>query len=189
MSAFEYFSVALSFVLGLGLTRLLLGALYVFRARGRQTVHWVPVVWAASIFLFQIQYWWAVFELNTLIEVWTHGVFATLLGMTLLLFVAGALILPASDDQAKDDLFEYFREDGRWALIALSAYGAASIWTNWYLFDTSPLTWFGAVVAAFVVLPIAGFFSSKGRFLSGLTIAFFLLIAWAYLALAPSAYQ
>ncbi len=69
MSAFEYFSVALSFVLGLGLTRLLLGALYVFRARERQRVHWIPILWAASIFLFQIQYWWAVFELRVLIEV------------------------------------------------------------------------------------------------------------------------
>ena len=189
MTAFEYFSVALSFVLGLGITRLLLGALYVFRARGRQTVHWVPVVWAATIFLFQIQYWWAVFELNTLVEIWTHGVFATLLGMTLLLFVAGALILPASDDQAKEDLFEYFREDGRWALIALSAYAAASIWTNWYLFDTSPLSWVGGLVATFVIVPVAAFFLSRGPLLSVLTVFCFALILWAYLELAPAAYQ
>ena len=189
MSAFEYFSVALSFVLGLGLTRLLLGALYVFRARERQRVHWIPILWAASIFLFQIQYWWAVFELRVLIEVWTHGVFITLVALALLLFVAGALVLPASDDHAKDDLMEYFHEDGRWALLAMTAYAALSLWANWYLFGVSPMTWVGLMVIAFGLVSFTAFAASNRRVLSAFTVAFLALSVWAYLVLAPGAYQ
>ena len=189
MTAFEYFSVALSFVLGLGLTRLLLGALYVFRVRERQTVHWIPVLWAASIFLFQIQYWWAIFELKDLVVAWTHGVFVTLLVLALLLFVAGALVLPASDDHAKDDLHEYFQEDGRWALLAISAYAGLSLWANWYRFFVSPMTWVGAMVIVVGIVPIAAFVASDRRVQGALTVAFLGLSVWAYLVLAPAEYQ
>ena len=95
--AFEFISVALSFVLGLGLTRLLLAAVNVFRSRRRLKFDWIPLTWAAVIFLFQIQYWWAIFELSGLVENWTLLQFVTLLVMAMLLFVAGALVLPTAE--------------------------------------------------------------------------------------------
>ncbi len=188
MTSFEYFSVALSFVLGLGVTRLLLGAVGVFRARRRQRVHWIPLVWAMSIFLFQIQYWWAGFELNALMENWTHGAFATLLSSAVLLFIAGALILPASADQERTTLFEYFEQDGRWALIAIAAYAALSIWANWLLFKTSPISKVGAIIWIIGLTALAAFLVTNRRVLQMLTIGFFLIAIWTYLFFAPAAY-
>jgi hypothetical protein len=188
MTSFEFFSVALSFVLGLGVTRLLLGGLGVFRARRRQTVHWIPIVWAVSIFLFQIQFWWALFELNGLIEIWTHGVFATLLSAAILLFISGALILPALGDQQQESLFDNFHKDGRWALLALTAYSALSIWANWFLFETSPLSATGALVVVYGGLALASFMSSNQRVLGILTVGHLIAAIYAYFALAPATY-
>jgi hypothetical protein len=188
MTSFEYFSVALSFVLGLGVTRLLLGGVGVFRARRRQRVHWIPIVWAMSIFLAQIQYWWAVFELKELIEIWTHGAFATLLSLAVLLFIAGALILPASTNQERATLIEYFEQDGRWALLAVTAYAALSMWANWFLFQTSPISDVGAIVSIYGLTALAAFLVTNRRILPILTIGFFLIAVWTYLFLAPAAY-
>jgi hypothetical protein len=188
MTSFEYFSIALSFVLGLGVTRLLLGGVGVFRARRRQRVHWIPIVWAVSIFLFQIQYWWAGFELKELIETWTHGAFATLLSLAVLLFIAGALILPASANEERKTLFEYFEQDGRWALLALAAYAALAMWANWFLFQTSPISQFGAIVWIYGLTALAAFLVTNRRILQILTIGFLIIAMWAYLFFAPAAY-
>ena len=189
MSTFEYFSVALTFVLGLGLARLLLGGLYVFRNRHRHAIDWIPVAWAAVVFLLQIQFWWGIFQLNALIDVWSQRVFLTFLALTLLLFVAGALILPSSDDHAGDGLSEYFQENGRWALVAMSAYAAGTVAANWYLFGVSPLNPAGLAIAAFAVLPIAAFHAPSRRVRGGLTLAFLIFAIWAYVAMAPGAYR
>ncbi len=188
MTSFEYFSVALSFVLGLGVTRLLLGGLGVFRARRRQRIHWIPIVWAVSIFLFQIQFWWGIYELNELVKTWTHGAFATLLLAAILLFVAGALILPVSANEERESLFEYFERDGRWALLAIACYAALSIWVNWYLFQVSPISKIAAIVWIFGLTALAAFLTKNRRILQTLTVGFLPITLWAYLALAPAAY-
>ena len=188
MTAFEFFSIALAFVLGLGLAQLLLGGLYVFRARWRQKVDWIPVTFAVTIFIFQIQFWWAIFELNELLESWTHGGFVTLLGSALLLFIAGALILPTSAEQERANLFEYFDQDGRWALLAITGECALSMWGNWFLFKASPFSTTGAIVVALGLISLAAFLSSSRRVLGALAIAMLVMTLWAYLILAPAEY-
>ena len=188
MTAFEFFSVALSFVLGLGLTRLLLGGLHTFRARRRQKPHWIPITWAVSIFIYQVQYWWAIFELNSLIDAWTHGRFVTLLSLAMLLFVAGALILPTSANDEQDALIDYFDDDGRWALLALTAYSALALWANWYLFAAPPLSATGLFVIAFSLISLTAFLTSDRRILGVLTVTYLLMAIGSYFALAPSEY-
>ena len=188
MSAFEYFSVAFSFVLGLGVTRLLLGFVNVFRMREQLETHWIPLVWGASVFVYQIQFWWAGFELNNALTHWTHIAFITLLSHTLLLFVAGALVLPIHAQSEHDRLLDYFDREGRWSILALAIYAALSFWTNWSLFGTSPLSRVGAIVGLIFVLAVAGFFA-KARWLQGaLAIAFLATAIVAYVALTPAQY-
>lgn len=188
MSAFEYFSVALSFVLGLGVTRLLLGGVHVFRARRRQRVHWIPLVWAAGIFVYQIQFWWALFELNEVLAAWTHIAFVTLMAHALLLFVAGALVLPTTDSHERESLIGYFEGDGHWALLAIAVYTALSYWTNWALFGTSPLSSIGLIVAVSFVLPLGGFFVSNRTVNGALAAAYLVFVIYAYVVLAPAQY-
>lgn len=188
MSTFEFFSVALTFVLGLGVARLLVGGLYVFRNRRRYASDWVPVAWAAIIFLLQIQYWWSIFELEALVEIWTQQIFLTLLTLTLLLFVAGALVLPSSDEHALDDLTDYFQENGRWAMVAVSVYSVGTVIANWLLFGASPFSVAGLAVVGAALLPIAAFVAPSRSVRAGQTVAFVIIVAWAYVAMAPGAY-
>ena len=60
MSNFPIVATVLSMVLGLSVTRLLLGALTVFRIRRNAAPDWVALVWAVMLFTHQMDFWWAV---------------------------------------------------------------------------------------------------------------------------------
>ena len=117
MTHFEFVTVALSLVLGLALALLLTSCLAVFRARREIRIDWLPLVWAAYIFVSQIQYWWATFGLSGLESI-SGIVFGLMLFMAVLLFVAGGLVLPPDPERSAVDLSEYFEADGRWGVLA-----------------------------------------------------------------------
>jgi len=188
MTSFEFFSVALSLVLGLGITQLLLGALRVFWARGRQKVQWIPLIWAAAFFLWQIQYWWALFELHALMENWTQAAFLILLASAILLFISGALTLPASESQERDELLTYFRSDGKWALPAGTAYCALSLWVNSLLYGAPLFNVGSTVVLALGALALTAFFAVRTRALGAISFVFFCLTIYTFLTFAPTKY-
>ena len=97
MTPFEFVTVAVSFILGLGVTQLLSAAVATFRARHRLHLEWLPLLWALSIFLWMFQFWRAIDELASIFDSWTTSRFVTVLSMAMLLFTAGALVLPAYD--------------------------------------------------------------------------------------------
>lgn len=188
MSAFEFITVALSFVLGLGITRILLGAVFVFRTRRTFALHWMPVVWAVSVFLTQIQFWWAIFELSYLIESWTAAHFVTLLLLALVLFVAGALVLPSSHDPEADNLLDYFDQTGRWALLFLSGSSILGLWANWYLFETSPVSILGGLLALMAAIAL-GCLATRNRLLQGaISVAYLGLAIVTMVEASPAAY-
>ena len=188
MSTFEYLSVALSLILGLGVTHLLLGILRVFGARHRQRIDWIPITWAAGIFLLQIQFWWSTFELVELLETWTQVTFSILLAHVIMLFVAGALILPTSIDQERETLQEHFRQDGRWALPALAIYSAIALLNNRLYFGASFTNISQILIVIYGVMVMVAFFSTKRWLLSAITIAQASISVFVYLYFAASAY-
>lgn len=188
MSAFEFITVALSFVLGLGITRILLGTIFVFRFRRLFSPHWIPLVWAVSVFLTQIQFWWAIFELSYLIETWTALHFVTLLLLALMLFVAGALVLPASYEHGADSLLGYFDQTGRWALLFLIGGALTALWANWYLFASSPISTVGALMVSASLLALA-YLATRNRLVQGtVTIGYLTLTIITAIEASPAAY-
>lgn len=139
MDSFRWISVLLSMVIGLGITRLLSSAVAVFRSRGYAHLDWVPIAWSASIFLWLIQYWWALIELAGMHETWLLVEFLGLLGLALVLFVSAALILPSSELKKGDSLAASFKRDGRWALVLLTTYFWFTPVANWHFWGISPL--------------------------------------------------
>lgn len=136
MTAFEFLSVALSFVLGLAVTLVMTSLLAAFRARGESKFHGLSFVWAGFVLVYQFQYWWAIYELAA-VPVWTVGTFGMLLLLAVILFLAGGLILPTGHSTYPRDLGEYFRRDGRWGVFALATYSVVGTGGNVLLFDTA----------------------------------------------------
>ena len=159
---FRWIAVVLSILLGLGVTRLLTALVGLFRARHHAKLDAVPLVWAGCLFLWQLQFWWAIVELPSLVPTWTIFEFLVLVALALLLFVAGALLLPDSLG-VDESLRASFERDGRWGLVALSAYFALAIGANAFVWGASPWSWTGALNAALGVLSLVAALTRSRR--------------------------
>ena len=189
MTAFEYVTAVLLLILGLGVTRLLGAMVEAVRVRERIQLHWIPLVWAVIIFLWQIQFLWAAFELNRLVDTWTAGKFIFMVGLALLLFVSGALVLPRDPASELTNGLETFRQDGRWALVFLSIYFGAAFFANYILFGLTLLHPLNIFVLSLGLILIVGFFTKRRKALIAVTVLFGTLSIVGLVLLSPPAYQ
>jgi len=188
VNSFRWIWIAPSIILGLGLTRLLSAVVAAFRSRGHATLDWVPFGWAGCIFVWQVQYLWAVIELPNLVQTWTLLEFLMLLGLSLLLFVAAALVLPPTELAPGESLTESFRRDGRWALLCLSGWACNAIVVNWYLFDIALLSHPTALLTVEAALPLAFLAIPSRRAREGITLLGVATTLWVAWALSPKSY-
>lgn len=188
MDSFRWIAVALSMILGLGITRLLASFVAAFRSRRHSSLDWIPLVWAFCIFIFQLQFWWAIMELPSLVQVWTLGSFLSLVGLTLLLFISAALILPPDELQEQETLQAEFQADGRWALIALSMYFVLALFVDWLLWDMTPGTHGTSTLLPLIVLPLLFLLCHSRRAQVVVTLAYLALGVWSSLSMSPAYY-
>jgi hypothetical protein len=168
--SFRYISSILAMVLGLGLTRMLVGLVSMFRSRDRARLDWVPVAWAFCIFVTDLQYWWAVNNLPPGVISWTFELFVALVVFTMLLFVSAALLLPPAEMEEGGDLRVFFDREGRWSLLFLSAYFLLTIAINAVYFGVSILRPWTALEVAMFALTLSSFFARSRAVLVLLTM-------------------
>ena len=95
MSTFEYLSVLLSIIIGVGITHLIMGlGRLISRSDGRK-IYWVHLAWTLNIILFFVVFWWWAFNLRILGE-WSFIPYLVILLEPSLLCLAGAILHPTS---------------------------------------------------------------------------------------------
>ena len=190
MTIFELITLTLSIVLGLSMSHLLWSAMALVRARRETHLHWLPLAWAAVVFLAQVQYWFAAMSVDAVIDSWTWAWYLHMLFQALLLFSSSALVLPSESQRGSGALLDDFNEDGRLGLIPFGAYFLLWIPTN-HALDGA---WFhGGNVANVVIASAAAVgFVWKGRgpqaaaVLVALgTFVWGMLFQWAELTMTP----
>jgi hypothetical protein len=152
MQTLQWISVIMAMVLGLGVTRLLTALVAIFKTRRRITIDWVPVAWAGALFLTQLQFWWALGDLAAIKSSFPYLHFLGLVTLPLMLFLTAALLLPSGEEALS--LRSYFEEDGKWALVSLSAFFAGALVVNWQLFQATPFALWGLIDVALIALPL-----------------------------------
>lgn len=161
MQEFRWISVVMAMILGLGVTRLLTGLIAVFRSRLRAEIDWLPVAWAVSIFMTQLQFWWGMNKDAVVIARWTFMEFTAAATLPMMLFVTAALLLPPNEMGKGDSLRRFFQVEGRFALVALALYNAMTIGANVILFGASPFALWALADVPMIVLPLLAFFAAR----------------------------
>ena len=186
MDTFRWMSTVFSMILGLGVARILLAGIALFRARGTIRIDWLPCVWAAFIFLQQITFWWSIEELTTTVPHWTFANFLLLVSLVLTLFLAAASILP-SEGFGSGNLRDFFERDGRWGLLALAAFNAIAIALNVLFWRASILSPGEMLNLVLVVLPLA-VFAGPRRLQVAATLAYAPFGIYSMTQLVPMSY-
>ena len=120
MSDFEFVSIILSIVVGLGITRILGSLAGALRHRSTLRSHWVTMVWAVDLLLWQVLYWLGTVNSYRQASVFTIPGFATLLAGAVAFYFAASLILPEEID-SETDLARHFASIRRPFYLVLAA--------------------------------------------------------------------
>ncbi|HEU5208007.1 MAG TPA: hypothetical protein VFU06_01245 [Longimicrobiales bacterium] len=187
MSEFEYLSVLISIVLGLGLSHVMATAAQLVRYRSAVRFYLPALLMLVLLFLIHIQIWWAVFELRTVPE-WSFIDFALLLALPTIAFMVSVLLSPDFDREEIVDLRARYYEHRRWfyglfALLPLASLAQERAIRGFIQLDADP-----AFRLAFVGLSAIGFASTRERVHYAITIialaGFAMYIGMLFLELA-----
>lgn len=102
---FIHVRIVMGTVIGLGLTRLLMGFAGIIQHPQRARLSLIHLLWCASIMIELILFWWWEYDLAEL-KSWSFGTFAFLIGYSVTLFGLAALLFP--DNLADYDGYEDF---------------------------------------------------------------------------------
>lgn len=162
MTEFDYLSVLISIVLGLGISHILTSAAQLVRYRAAVRFYPPSLVWMALLFLLHVQIWWAVFELRDVPE-WSFIAFVLVLAIPVLIYVISVLLTPDFDREEEVDLRVSYFGHRRWffglfALLPAISLLQEFVIRGWIQGDADPL-----FRAGFIVLAILGFSSGNER--------------------------
>lgn len=136
MSGFEIITITFSFILGLGVTQILLTVAYVVRDKEQYRLHWIPLSMAAVVLLFQVQFWFALVVVDSFMDHWTWPIYGMFLFLAIVIFLSGATVLPPPGSTKTHYLIEDFVARGKISLIFLALYlvgwvvVAIMLWTD-----------------------------------------------------------
>lgn len=123
MSGFEILTITFSFIVGLGVAQVLRSVAYVVRENKQVKLHWIPFSVAAIILFFQVQFWFGLAVINSLMEIWSWPVYSVMLLLAIFIFLSGATVLPHSlTSLGERGLKEDFETRGRISLVFLALY-------------------------------------------------------------------
>ena len=163
MSAFEILTITFSFIVGLGVAQVLRSTAYMVREFRQIELHWIPFSVAAQILFFQVQFWFALSVVNSLMAQWSWSVYISMLLLAIFIFLAGATVLPHSlTSLGERSLKEDFETRGRVSLLFLALYLAG--WIGVGIMFWIPELWHLALVnGLYAFLASVIFWASNSR--------------------------
>jgi hypothetical protein len=129
VSSFEYLSVLISIVLGLGITQLLLGFARWLEQRDSVRVYGPVFAWAFFLLLLHIQTWWSMFGSRSQSD-WNILQFSSQLLTPILLYLQAVLVFPTTSAPSGDLRSNFYRQR-RWFFGLLVGVVVISLLRGW----------------------------------------------------------
>lgn len=112
INAFEYITVFISIILGLGVTQILTGIADLVHQNERVKLYWPHLVWIVLVLVLHVQEWYITFELRTF-TAWRLPVFLFVLLYPIVLFITARLLFPFGLNEDTIDLKEFYFKNYR----------------------------------------------------------------------------
>lgn len=112
INAFEYITVFISIILGLGVTQILTGIADLVHQSDRVKVYWPHVVWILLVLVLHVQEWYITFQLRTF-NAWRLPVFLFVLLYPVVLFITARLLFPFGLSEETVDLKQFYYKNYR----------------------------------------------------------------------------
>jgi|GEM_PF-422296 len=152
---FEYISILVSIILGLGMTQLLSSFTDLLYNHRKVRFYWPQLAWVVFVLFLHIQDWLITFQLRTKTTWDLPDLFFVLL-YPIALFCVAKLLLPTNEAEERRDMRVYFHSQFRMiAVLMLFCIGFSILFNFWYLevtmLEQVPLFMFFAIMATLAV--------------------------------------
>ena len=122
ISAFEYVTVLISIILGLGITQILTAIADLIHQSKRVKVYWPHLLWVIIVLILHVQEWWITYDLKSYAP-WRLSTFLFIMVYPIVLFILARLLFPFGLQEGTIDLKLFYKENYR--KIFLFAIGLA----------------------------------------------------------------
>jgi len=175
LTLFEFLTVAVSIVLGLGLVRLMDGLGGVLRSPSRYWIHLAVLLGLIACHLF---YWWSLWSFHEYPD-WNFFRFTYVIFGALLLYLAASALVPRDMDSVRSWKEHYFRVH-RSLYLAIACYVVQQVLAPAVMRGSFGLPSAYSVLG--MVLVLAAAFTDSERFHGFLMVLFWLLLTVVLLA-------
>ena len=107
ISPFEYVSILMSIILGLGITQILSSFSDLLYHYKRVKFYWVHTVWIVFVLFLHIQDWFITYQLKSKM-VWDLPELLFILLYPITLYIAAKMLIPSNDDEKIFDMKFYY---------------------------------------------------------------------------------
>ncbi len=107
MSPFEYVTVLISIILGMGITKLISGVAAIVQRWNNVKVYWPHALLIVIVFVIHIQDWWATYELNSY-AYWRLPTFLFIILYPVILYILTTILFPIKWAGKPFDLKEFY---------------------------------------------------------------------------------
>jgi hypothetical protein len=107
ISPFEYVSILISIILGLGITQILSSFSDLLYHYKKVKFYWPHTVWIMFVLFLHIQDWFITYQLKSKM-IWNLPELLFILLYPIILYIAAKMLIPANDDSEKFDMKAYY---------------------------------------------------------------------------------
>ena len=122
MTPFEYITVLVSIILGLGIAQIVTGIAHFIHGSNKVKLYWPHMLWIIMTFFLHIQEWWVFYEYKSFTS-WKLLTFIFVILYPIGLFIQARILFPFDNFEEETDLKKFYYENYRtyFGLVALMA--------------------------------------------------------------------
>lgn len=154
ISPFEYVSILVSIILGLGMTQILSSFSDLLYHYKKVKFYWVHSIWLVFVLFLHVQDWFVTYQLKDR-TIWHLPELVFVLLYPITLFIAAKMLLPTNDEEEKQDMKKFYNSQFPmiFSIIAISIF--LSVLFNLFflkkdLWQQTPLLLFFVVILLLV---------------------------------------
>ena len=140
MSPFEFVTVLISIILGLGITQIMSGVADLIHQWEKAKLYWPHMLWVILVFVLHVQQWWLTYELRVITS-WRLPFFLFEVLYPINLFILARILFPATGEETAYNLKTYYFQNYRKFFTMVIILSALSALENIFIYSLGIEGW------------------------------------------------
>ncbi len=130
MTPFDYVSVLISIILGLGITQIMTGLADLVHRWDRVKLYWPHLLWIILVFVLHIQEWWVTYQQFSGMDSWRLATFLLFILYPMNLFILARILFPFNPQEDSLDMKVFYYANFQKFFLCTMILNVLSIITN-----------------------------------------------------------